>query len=337
MLKFKVSSANRIDIIISTKLEISRSQATNLIKSGLVSLNSCVIKKPAQIVKIDDEIEVEKAQVSAVENKFEVDFDVDIIYQDDDLLVLNKPSGVTVHGAPSVKEATLVEWLNEKGFMLSNLNGQVRAGIVHRLDKGTSGAIVVAKNNQAHAALSAQLEDKSMNRIYLALINLPLKEPCTIERSLARSSQNRLKIAVTKSGGKHAKSAFTNLITQDENEILKSVVQNDKSALIAAKLFTGRTHQIRAHLASINRHILGDDLYGFKRQNGKIARIMLHAYMLNFKHPRTNEPMNFIAPFDEIFATTLSDKFDQGLIDEKTDPEYLYGAFADAPSWLCYD
>ncbi|BCX79744.1 RluA family pseudouridine synthase [Campylobacter sp. 19-13652] len=336
MLKFKALTPNRIDVLLSLNLNISRSQAANLIKSELVNLNSQIAKKPSQIVRIDDEIWVKKPSITPLENKFEVDFDVDIIYEDDDLLVLNKPSGITVHGAPSVKEATLVEWLNEKGFMLSNLNGEVRAGIVHRLDKGTSGAIVVAKNNAAHAALSAQLEDKSMNRIYLALIDFPLKEPCIIDRALARSSQNRLKIAVSKSGGKAAKSAFVNLITQADAFGAKRITNADSSTLISAKLFTGRTHQIRAHLASISRHILGDDLYGFKRQNGKIARIMLHAYMLNFKHPRTGELMSFIAPFDEVFATTLSDKFNQGLIDEKTAPKYLNNAFSDVSKWLCY-
>ncbi|WP_462190852.1 RluA family pseudouridine synthase, partial [Campylobacter concisus] len=282
MVKFNVLNSSRLDVAVAKELQISRNQALNLIKDSLVSVNLKPVSKPSFILNENDEICVNFAPKKEVQNEYEVNFEIPIIYEDDDLIVLNKPPQIVVHQAPSVKEATLVEWLNKNGFMLSNLNGDVRAGIVHRLDKGTSGAIVVAKNNFAHAKLSEQLSDKSMGRIYLALTDLPLKEDVIIDKPIGRNPNNRLKKAIV-ADAKFAKSAFVNLLSEGGVN------------LIAAKLFTGRTHQIRVHLASINRHILGDDLYGFKSQGDKISRVMLHAYMLYFIHPRTGKRVEFTA------------------------------------------
>ncbi|WP_445142145.1 RluA family pseudouridine synthase [Campylobacter sp.] len=311
----------RIDIFLSLKLKISRNQILNLIKNGCIKLNSKDLNKGSMKVNSGDVIKVEFKKFESENLEFEADFEVPIIYEDSDLIVINKPANLVVHGAPSVKEPTLVDWLGKKGFLLSTLSGEGRAGIVHRLDKGTSGVMVVAKNNRTHAALSAQLSDKSMGRIYLAITDLPLKDACVIERKIGRNPNNRLKKAIVKDG-REAKSAFLNLL------------QNPNANLIAAKLFTGRTHQIRVHLASINRHILGDTLYGFKSENDKIKRVMLHAYGLYFKHPSTDEHMSFIAPLWSDFEEILLSKFDKGMIDEKIDFKELFSAFSRCDGWM---
>ncbi|MBO7154540.1 MAG: RluA family pseudouridine synthase, partial [Campylobacter sp.] len=259
-----------------------------------------------------------------MQSEFKAEFDVEILYEDSDILVINKPIGVTVHPAPSVKEATLVEWLKQKGYTLSSLGGTERAGIVHRLDKGTSGVMVVAKNNQAHTALSQQLSSKDMGRIYLALCDLPLKENCVIDRPISRHPQNRLKNAVV-SSGKPAKSAFANIISS----------QNRRVNLISAKLFTGRTHQIRVHLASINRHILGDDLYGFKSNSDKISRIFLHAYILRLIHPKSNQIMEFKAPLPSEFYELISKEFNKETVDENI--SVLCDIFGGIAQWMRYD
>ncbi|QCD45517.1 RluA family pseudouridine synthase [Campylobacter mucosalis] len=322
MVEFIANSNDRLDVVVSNELKISRNQALNLIKDCLVNVNHKPALKPSLKLNLDDKVKVNFAQPKPQINQFEVNFDIPIIYEDDDILVLNKPPNVVVHGASSLKEASLVEWLNEKKFMLSNLNGAVRAGIVHRLDRGTSGAIVVAKTNYAHTKLSEQLSDKSMGRIYLALTDLALKQECIIDRPIGRNPSNRLKNAIV-SNGRSAKSAFANLI------------QNDNANLIAAKLFTGRTHQIRVHLLSINRHILGDNLYGFKSEKDKIPRVMLHAYMLYFTHPRTGEKVEFIAqPYDDFMSIILKNNTMENF-NEKTKPSYLNSIFSDLSSWLC--
>lgn len=324
LVEFTTISEQRLDLTISNELKISRNQALNLIKDGLVSVNSKVVLKPSFKIYKDDKIAVKFAEKREIENRYEVDFDIPIIYEDDDLLVLNKPPQIVVHQASSVKEATLVEWLNKNNFMLSNLNGDVRAGIVHRLDRGTSGAIVVAKNNKTHIALSSQLSDKSMGRIYLALTDLPLKQNCIVDRAIGRNNQNRLKKAIV-ANGRAAKSAFVNLISQNGIN------------LIAAKLFTGRTHQIRVHLASINRHILGDDLYGFKSEKDKIKRVMLHAYMLYFIHPKTQKMVKFKAPLYDDFKQIALDKIDKEIFDETTEVGSIYNLFNNFDEWLCYN
>ena len=320
-IKDDLAIGKRLDIFLSEELKISRNQISNLIKSGLVALNSKVASKGSVKLNLNDEICVNHLENKEESLNFSADFEVDILYEDDDLIALNKPPGLVVHPAPSVKEATLVDWLGKKNFLLSTLSGESRAGIVHRLDKGTSGAIVVAKNNYSHAALSKQLSDKSMGRIYLAIIDLALKEDCVIERNIGRNPNNRLKKAIT-IDGRNAKSAFANLACANG------------ANLIAAKLFTGRTHQIRVHLASINRHILGDALYGFKSENDKIKRVMLHAYGLYFTHPRTNERMEFVAPLWDDFNEILLNKFDKEMIDEKIDFKRLSVVFSDCDNWL---
>ena len=273
----------RLDKYLTLKLNYSRNQIINLIKSGGVMVNNHTITKPSFRVCDSDKIEYQIKSFKD-EKKYEVDFDIDIIYEDDDILVINKPSGLVVHSAPSVKEATLVDWLKSKNITLSTISGEERHGIVHRIDKETTGCLVIAKNNFAHEELSRQLQNKTMGRIYLAIIDLPLKENCQIDRPIGRNPKNRLKQAIIPNG-RSAKTRFLKLCS-------------NKEEVIACKLFTGRTHQIRVHLASINRHIIGDELYGASKSED---RIMLHAYILYLIHPTTKKMMQFKAPlFDDM-------------------------------------
>jgi 23S rRNA pseudouridine1911/1915/1917 synthase len=182
---------------------------------------------------------------------------------------------------------------------------------VHRIDKETTGALVVAKDNKTHEALSEQLQDKSMGRYYLALIDCPLKEDTVIDKPIGRNPKNRLKMDVV-AQGKTAKTAFKKLLETGHG-----------TELIAAKLFTGRTHQIRVHLNTLGRHILGDDLYGFKSKRDKIARVNLHAYLLYLTHPVSGEKMEFIAPIFDDMKSYMAKYFDSEAINEKIDPEKL--------------
>ena len=240
----------------------------------------------------------------------EVDFDVEVVYEDEDLLVISKPSKVVVHPAPSVKEATLVDWLKQKGISLSTISGEERHGIVHRLDKGTSGVMVVAKTNEAHQKLSKQLEDKSMGRYYLAVVTPPLKdEITTIDKPIGRNPKNRIKMGIV-NGAKEAKTSFLAILNSKSN----------KEQLVAAKLYTGRTHQIRVHLESISRHIVGDEVYALGNKTSFKERILLHAFLIYFIHPTTNKKMSFVSNLDVAYKQYLDKKFDM----EKIDEEYLY-------------
>jgi len=307
----------RLDILLQNELKTSRNQVENFIKKSGVKVNDKTIYKSGYKVKKDEIITYTIPTVTQEKN-YEVDFEVDVIFEDSDILVLNKPPFLTIHPAPSVKEATLVEWLKSKNFTLSNLNGDIRAGIVHRIDKETSGALVVAKNNDSHAKLSSQLSDKSMGRYYLAIIDTPLKEDLVIEKNIARNPKNRLKM-LAGSSGKYAKTKFKKLLLS----------KNSNYELIAAKLYTGRTHQIRAHLASINRHILADFTYGFKSKKDKIIRIMLHAYIIYFTHPKSGKKVFFTAPLFGDMQSVLEKYFDKKELNEKLSADYIINSFND--------
>jgi 23S rRNA pseudouridine1911/1915/1917 synthase len=318
-MKFITEKNGRLDKVLTAHLNQSRNQIEKLIKEGLVQVNGKVVTKTSTKVEEGDEVayqfkEAEKKEVT------QVDFDVEVLYEDDYLMVVNKPSGLVVHPAPSVKEATLVDWLIQRGVSLSTISGEERHGIVHRIDKETTGALVIAKDNETHELLSKQLQDKSMGRYYLALIDYPLKEEIKVDQPIARSPSNRLKMAVVE-GGKEAQTAFVKLAETQ-------LTPNECVELIACKLFTGRTHQIRVHLAHLGRHILGDDLYGFKSKSSKIPRVYLHAYLLYLTHPKTGERVEFQAPLFDDMGCYLQDNFDQGEIDEKINPSHVGGYFS---------
>jgi len=308
--KFVAKSVGRIDKILAQELDVSRNQVEKLVKDGLVSVNGKSITKTSfKVVEGDDVSYTFKEAEKRVAPP--IDFDVEILYEDDYLLVVNKPSGLVVHPAPSVKEPTLVDWLIHKGISLSTISGEERHGIVHRIDKETTGALVVAKTNEAHEKLSLQLQDKSMGRYYLALIDCPLKDDIVVDKPIGRNPKNRLMMSVVQDG-RNAKTAFVKLLSS------KWDVE-----LIAAKLFTGRTHQIRVHLNTLGRHILGDDLYGFKTKRDKISRVYLHAYLLYLVHPQTGEKMEFEAPLFDDMTSYISKYFNQGEINEKINPSTL--------------
>ncbi|WP_457744271.1 RluA family pseudouridine synthase [Sulfurimonas sp.] len=311
------NNPERLDTFLTTQIGQTRSQIAGLIKHDCVFVDNKKVARPGVKLKVGQTIKVEFPKAKK-EKALDVDFDVEILYEDDDVLVINKPSGVTVHPAPSVKEATLVDWLKHKGIRLSTISGEERHGIVHRLDKGTSGTMVVAKNNEAHEFLSKQLQDKSMGRYYIAVVTPPLKEDVTIiESNIGRSAHNRLKMACGLTHGKYAKTMFKHLaLSADEH-----------TQLIACKLFTGRTHQIRVHLESINRHILGDHIYGITPKMEKSERILLHAYLIYFIHPTTKEKLFFKAEFDNIMKDTIYNKFDTEILNEVIDTNYIMRSF----------
>lgn len=311
---FKTVESGRLDKILTNHLGQSRNQVEKLIKEGLVSVEGKSITKPS--FKVLQGVEIEYSFKEAeVKEKISVDFDIAILYEDEDILVLNKPSGLVVHPAPSVKEPTLVDWLIQKGISLSTISGEERHGIVHRIDKETTGALVVAKNNEAHQKLSEQLQDKSMGRYYLAIIDYPLKDDCIVEQPIGRNPNNRLKMGVNMHG-KEAKSAFVKLVNG----------KNDLE-LIAAKLYTGRTHQIRVHLNHLSRHIVGDDLYGFKSKKDKIFRVQLHAYLLYLIHPRSGKRIEVVAPLFDDMLELISSSFDQNEFQQVLDSQFLIDKF----------
>lgn len=314
LISFEVQEAGRLDKILTTELQESRNQVEQLIKEGLVSVNGKTVLKTGKKLLVGETISYRFKEIVPKEPVI-IDFDVEILYEDDVVMVINKPAGLVVHPASSVKEATLVDWLIKKGISLSTISGEERHGIVHRIDKNTTGALVIAKTNAAHQKLSEQLQDKSMGRYYLAIIDYPLKESGIVEKPIGRNPNNRLKMDV-RENGKEAKSAFCKLLESDK-----------QLELIAVKLFTGRTHQIRVHLESLGRHILGDNLYGFKSKKAIIDRVFLHAYKLYMLHPTTGKKMEFVAPLFPDMKDFISHKFNQGEIDEKINPTIIDGYF----------
>lgn len=335
LIKLESKGEIRLDSFLSTHLDSSKNQVLSLIKNGGVFVNNKLAKKGGVALKENDEIIVLKLESKNEVNldSIDVDLDVEIIYENDDFLILNKPAFLVVHNAPSVKEPTLTDWLKCKNFSLSTLGGVERYGIVHRLDKETSGAICVAKNNYAHTHLAAQLKDKTMGRFYLALIDSSLLESKIIESHLVRHPKNRLKMASAERfrenlNGRYAKSEFIPLL-ESKNGF----------SLIAARLYTGRTHQIRAHLEYINKHIIGDTLYGYKQD--KTTRIMLHAYMLfldssfceNLKQIESNLSLQdsakqgFLAPIPADMLQFSLTHFDSKDFYEAIEPSHILSLF----------
>jgi len=313
--KFTANQEMRLDMFLAEQLNETRNQVDHLISKGFVSVENKKKAKSGLKLYAGQKVMVNLPEM-VKEEALAVDFDIEIIYEDKYFMVINKPSGVIVHGAPSVKEATLVDWLKKKNISLSTISGEERHGIVHRIDKGTSGLLCVAKTNEAHVALSKQLEDKTMGRFYVAITDLPLKDDVTVTASIGRNPTNRLKMGLV-SSGKSAKTSFIKL----------ALSQNENYELIAAKLYTGRTHQIRVHLESLQRHILGDTLYGFKGNTDKIKRVYLHAYSLYLKHPITHDEMNFNVSLPTDMEEFYKSNFNEDDNSEKINKEYIINRF----------
>lgn len=283
----------RLDLYISKELgEISRTYIHKLIKDGLVLVNGKQTK-PRYLVKNGDLIQIKLPKQKKFEPAPE-NISIDIIYEDQDILIVNKPQGMVVHPAPGNYSKTLVNALLYHVDKLSSVNGIIRPGIVHRLDKDTSGLLIVAKNDKAHKILSEQLKVRNMKRIYMALVYGVLDvEEATINAPIGRHPVDRKRMTVIY---KNSKEAITHY------QILERFIEY---SLIEASLQTGRTHQIRVHMAYIKHPIVGDPVYSNRKNEFGINTQLLHAKRLGFFHPRTGEYMEFEAEPPEDFKKVI--------------------------------
>ncbi|SFC96189.1 RluA family pseudouridine synthase [Clostridium uliginosum] len=282
----------RIDkYLCETFKDKSRSFIQGLIEKKNINVNAKLVKSNYKLKALDEiEINIPEPEVLSVDAE---DIDIDVLYEDKDIIVVNKAQGMVVHPAPGNYNGTLVNALLFHCNDLSSINGIIRPGIVHRIDKDTSGVLVVAKNDEAHNKLAEQLKDHSMKREYYALVEGRLKnESGTIDKPLGRDKKNRLKIAITQDGRR----AVTHY---------KVIERYDGYTLIKCILETGRTHQIRVHMTSIGYPLVGDPLYGFKKQKFKLRGQMLHAKKLGFIHPTKNEYIEFTTDLPDYFKDIL--------------------------------
>ena len=282
----------RIDKYLTEMLpEFSRSRVQQLIEEGYVEVNDLETKANYK-VKTGDIVTAEWPEDEALEVEAE-EMDLDVLYEDNDLLVINKVAGMVVHPGAGNTKHTLVNGLLAHCKDLSGINGVLRPGIVHRIDKDTSGCLVVAKNDLAHQNLSEQLSSKTMRRTYLALVHGVLNHNVgTIEAPIGRDSKDRQKMTVTSVNSRPAVTHFT------------VVKRYEKMTLVECQLETGRTHQIRVHFQYIGYPIVGDPKYSIKHTLETQGQC-LHAYKIEFRHPRTNELMQFSAEMPEVFKKVL--------------------------------
>ena len=287
-------SGVRIDKFLAENIDfLTRSMIAGLIDDGNVSVFGKKAQKSYKC-KVNDEITVIIPAPKALETKAE-NIPLDIVYEDDDLLVVNKPKGMVVHPAPGNYEGTLVNaLLYHCGSSLSGINGVIRPGIVHRIDKDTSGLLIVAKNDFSHLHLAKQIKEHSFYRAYHAVVYGNIKEDKgTVNEPIGRNPKDRKKMAVTQ---KHSRHAVTHY---------RVIERMEKFTLIEAQLETGRTHQIRVHMTYIGHPLLGDMVYGPKKQPIHLEGQALHARVLGFIHPRTGEYLEFEAPLPPYFEALL--------------------------------
>lgn len=286
-----LDKGKRLDVFLQEKLNITRSHVKNMVDKSLVIYKDQPFDRVGYKVRENDSFTVLDEPVEKLSLEPE-NVDFEIVYEDDDLAVINKPQGLVVHPCQTTKSGTLVNGLLLKLNNLSSINGVERPGIVHRLDKNTSGLLVVAKNDFSHVSLQKQISEKSAKRKYMAIVDGNVKEDeGEINQPIARSKSNRKIMAVDSSG--------RNAITR-----YKVIERFGKYTYMEFDLLTGRTHQIRAHAKFIHHPIIGDVEYGGSNEfnlNGQL----LHAYKLSFDHPRTKERLTFNAELPSHFSVVL--------------------------------
>ena len=286
------NKGERLDKFIADNSDISRSYAAKLCEDGLVLCGEKQLLKKSMILGTEEiTINVPEPEEHSIEPE---NIPLNIVYEDSDVIVVNKPQGLCVHPAPGNERGTLVNGLvYHCGDELSAINGVIRPGIVHRIDKDTSGLLIVAKNNEAHLKLSEQLKERKAMRKYVALVNGNIKEDSgTINKPIGRNPSDRKKMAVV-FGGREAVTHFNVLERFGQYTLVECILE------------TGRTHQIRVHMASIGHSIVGDPLYGIKKEKFNLNGQLLHAKTIGFVHPRTGKMMEFTSDTPEYFENVL--------------------------------
>lgn len=282
----------RLDHFLAKELpRFSRSRFQQLIRDGFVRLNGKAARS-RDILHAGDIVDVAEPPPEKIDNQPEA-IPLGILFEDDDLIVIDKPAGLVVHPGAGHREHTLINALLHHCPTLSGIGGKERPGIVHRLDKETSGCLVVAKNDESHRALSIQFAERGVEKIYLALVSRKVgRSAGVIEEKIGRHRVHRQRMSVTSERGRTARTEY---------RVLRS---SEQASLVECKLHSGRTHQIRVHLHHLGHAVLGDKVYAPKLA-GKFPRQMLHAWKLGFRHPRTGEWKTFEAPLPNDFAEAM--------------------------------
>lgn len=277
----------RLDVLITEETDYSRSKIAKLIKDGNILLNNNKTKT-GYMTRLNDVIDINYVAEDITANPEEMD--LDIVYEDNDVMVINKANGIVVHPAPGNYTGTLVNGLLFHSNNLSSVNGEFRPGIVHRIDADTTGLLMIAKNDKAHEKLAKQLEEKTTHRVYYALVwGVIENESGTVDAPIGRDPKDRKKMTVTSDNSKEAITHFT-------------VIERYKNAtLIKLKLETGRTHQIRVHMKYINHPVVNDPVYGGKKIFDETGQC-LHAKEIGFVHPTTGKYMEFTSELPECFV-----------------------------------
>jgi 23S rRNA pseudouridine1911/1915/1917 synthase len=289
----KEAKGLRLDRFLANELpQFSRSRLQQLIRNGFVRLNGAAVR-PRDPIRPGDLVDLTEPPLEKIDNQPEA-IPLEILVEDDDLIVINKPAGLVVHPGAGHREHTLVNALLHHCPTLSGIGGQERPGIVHRLDKETSGCLVVAKNDEAHRALSVQFAERTVAKTYLALVAGKMRRTAgVIDEKIGRHRADRQRMSVQSERGRSARTDY---------RVLRA---SQQGSLVECKLHSGRTHQIRVHLHHLGHPVLGDKIYSRKSAD-KFPRQMLHAWKLGFQHPRTGESKNFEAPLPNDFAEAMN-------------------------------
>lgn len=290
----KLEAGKRIDTYIPSKSEYSRAMIQKMMDNGNILVNGKKAKVSYK-VQADDEITIKEQAAKEISLEAQ-DIPIEVLYEDNDIIVVNKPKGMVVHPANGNPDGTLVNAIMSIcKDSLSGIGGEIRPGIVHRLDKDTSGALIVAKNDKAHIKMSEQIKNHEVEKTYIALVKGFVKEnEATIDMPIGRSLKDRKKMAVRKEG----KNAVTHF---------KVIERFPNYTLLEVKIETGRTHQIRVHLSEIGYPIVGDEVYSNGKNEWNIHGQCLHAKSLKFKHPITEKEMCIEAPIPEYFQNIIKE------------------------------